>query len=92
MILRVNSLVCGCALLAIAASRTCFGGQIVADSYNLQELIDTSGSFTVGDKQFYAFSYDPVGDMHVDVRAGGEGFKIAAFGIDQLDADDAVRL
>jgi hypothetical protein len=63
MILRVNSFVCGFALLAIAASRTCFGGQIVADSYNLQELIDTSGSFTVGDKQFYEFSYHSVGDM-----------------------------
>jgi hypothetical protein len=35
----------------------------LAQTHNLQDLIDTMGDFTVGDKTFHNFSYNAIGDM-----------------------------
>lgn len=54
----------GTCTLAVAVSLTFFlYGTAVAQTHNLQDLIDTMGDFTVEDKRFYDFSYDAVGDM-----------------------------
>lgn len=47
----------------VAISLTCIGGQADAQTHGLQDLIATSGDFTVEDKRFFDFSYNAVGEM-----------------------------
>ena len=62
MMLRDKFLVGGMLLVAMTFGPVCFGGTISL-GHNLQELIDTSGSFVVGDKRFHNFTYNGVGEM-----------------------------
>jgi hypothetical protein len=53
----------GTLAIALAISLACACGNALAQTHNLQDLIDTMGDFQVGDKRFHDFSYNAVGDM-----------------------------